>query len=183
MTKSSFKDLIEKYYYDPWDKYKYIFEEKIKANENTEKILEFMKNMGKIFITINSPKSEKEFAISCSYLLLFTRPLEIFFGSKLILYTYLFSHLFTFFCFLPLPQNAIRNNIDANPYAYCFSMTTAILFSFTGATKSFILVSKLSFLALLYYLYISFNENYETRPIFMAAIIMSLYMNYKLRVH
>jgi hypothetical protein len=175
--------MLENYFYDPWDKYKNIFEQKIISNTYLVKLEEFMKNMGKILITINSPKNEIELILSTSFLFLFSRPLEYFFGSKLILYTYLASHLFTFFCFLPLPQNAIRNNLDSNPYSYCFSLTTAILFTFTGATKCFSIASKLSLAALIYYFYATFNQNYETRPVFMAALTMSLYMNYKLRVH
>jgi hypothetical protein len=177
------KDSVEKYFYDPWDKFKFIFEDKDQSHSLSEKSLEFLKNMGKIAFTINYPKNQNELAASTGLLWLFSRPLELMLGSKVIAYTFLTSQMFTFLCFLPSPYNTIKNSFDNNLYSMSFSGATALLFCFTGATRSFRFLAPLSYIPLILFLGNPFPESYEVRPAMLTALMMCLYIRWKVRVY
>ena len=139
--------------------------------------------MGKIAVTINYPKNEIELGATCGMLWLFARPMELLLGSKLIALSYLAAHTFTFFCFLPIPYNMIKNSLDINPYVFDFSASVGLLFNFTVATKCFKFLNILAWVPFIGVLYMSVNETYEHRPIFLTALLMSLYIKWKIRVY
>jgi hypothetical protein len=175
--------MLDKYFYDPWDKYKFIFDDKNIPQNLNEKIEEFGRNMGKIAVTMNYPKNTRELGGTTAMLWLFSRPMELLLGSKVIAMTYLTSHLFTFFCFLPIPSNMIKNSIEMNPYAFAFSGSLALLFNFTGATRAYRFLGLLSWVPFICVLASSVNDMYEIRPIFLTALMMTLYIKWKIRVY
>jgi hypothetical protein len=139
--------------------------------------------MGKIAVTINYPKNVMELAATCGMLWLFARPMELLLGSKLIALSYLAAHTFTFFCFLPIQNNMIKNSLDINPYVFGFSAGVGLLFSFTGATKCFRFLNLLSWVPFFGVLVSAVHDTYENRPVLLTALLMSLYIKWKIRVY
>lgn len=174
---------MNKYFYDPWDKYKFIFDDKNIPQNLTDKFREFGKNMGKIAVTMNYPKNINELIGNTCLLWLFSRPIELLLGSKVVAMTYLTSHFFTFLCFLPIPTNMIKNSVEMNPYAFTFSASVALLFNFTGATRAYRFLGFLSWVPFILILLNYTNDMYETRPIFLSSLLMTLYIIWKIRVY
>jgi hypothetical protein len=183
LSQSKYKEMLNKYFYDPWDKYKFIFDDKNIPQNLSDKFLEFGKNMGKIAVTMNYPKNINELFANTCLLWLFSRPMELLLGSKVVAMTYLTSHLFTFLCFLPIPSNMIKNSVEMNPYAFTFSGSVALLFNFTGATRAYRFLGVLSWVPFILILVNLSHDMYETRPIFLTALLMTLYIKWKIRVY
>ena len=158
-----------------------MFEEKQTPTES-EKLKNWVQSLYRVGLTLAYPRNELELGTNLGLLLIFTRPMELLLGKRVILYNYLSSLFFTGLCLIPSSYNYIRNDLNMNPYAFCFTASSAILFNFTGATKSYKWISALSWVPLLYFIFSHQYYDYEYRPIFLTALLMTLYIKYKFRV-
>jgi hypothetical protein len=171
------------YLYDPWDRYKTLFDDP-NSKSGLAIFSDLAKTFGKLGITTLAPKNNKELLENVSMIYIFGRPLELLVGSKILLGTYATSLFFTWLCTIPSQRNRIRSeSIDSNSLAYCFSYSVAVFFNFTSATKCYKLLSILSWVPVIGFIFnFMGNADYEYRPIFLTSILMSLYLRWKFRI-
>lgn len=169
---TSLKKLANKLVYDPFDRYKALFK-----NENSNRYYSFLHKM---ITTLNFPKNEKELGLNVLALWFFSRNMELYIGSGIILGTFLTSLFFTEL-FMYKSKLKIFRNENMNPYIYCFTFSLPLLFNFSPIF-AFPMLRVLSwgfFLAFVLNDFVGLRE-YETWPIFLTAFAVSLVIKKRL---
>ncbi len=170
----------KKFVFDEWDRYKYIFEHGGERNP-WEGIKDISTHFGKLGVSLLYPKDRNEFLLNIGNIYIFGRPLEMLLGSKIMIYTYISSILFTWLCTIPSVANRIRTETSINPYSKILPLSISLFFNFINVTRCYWTLRILSYAPFIFFLLFNWDE-YEYRPIFLTAIFMKLFLNFRYNI-
>lgn len=161
----------ERYMYDSWELFEYMLNEDQRWI-NLEKIR-------KCISTLTYPKNEEELKYNMWTLFLFSRPLELMMGSKMIIYNFAFCQVLTGLCFLPLYANKLSTNQKINPHALTLTFSTLMVY-YQNPFASL----HMKGLAIFSWIYLMwfYNYEYENRAGFLSGILMYILMKYKFKI-
>lgn len=126
-------------------------------------------------LCLSSPINIYELSVSLASLLLFSRKIEVVFGSRYIFISYLITLFVTSISFLPC-NIAHKISLDhvSNPNAFNFVFSQIIFMKYRMEYLNSPLLN-IAFLSVLVYLILpeSYYDNHETRNILLSALITS----------
>lgn len=171
MQKNSFIYGEKSDIYDSWSYFKYKFrkieKEEIKWQEN-------LKEFYKMNLCLSTPVNKIELGLNLSALLLFSRKMEVIFGSRYVFITYLITLGITALSFLPcnMEHKVTQEGINPNSLNFAFSQIIFIKYRLEYLNSPLLNIAFLS--VLLYFFHNSFIFDYETRNILLSALVSSV---------
>jgi len=160
--------------YDSWAYFKYLFgnldKEKIRLEDRLKELKKIMTS------SITYPTNEIELYINLGALFLFTKKIEVIFGSRYILISYLITLAVTFLSFIPCNVSTKFKNNDKyfNPNTFNFVFSQIIFMKYRIEYLNSPLLN-LAFLSVLLYLILpeGYYNNYETKNVLLSALLTS----------
>jgi hypothetical protein len=148
---------------DIWNNFENILYEEDRTN--------YFQQMKKSLMTLTYTKNDNELLINLGGLLLFSRQIELFAGSKPILLNYLMSQVFTFVSMIPSNIERVNIKDDVNPHAQTIYISTLFMYY---SIKPFNIILRSSAIFLILYSLFWLRNDYDTRAGALSGILMNI---------
>jgi hypothetical protein len=181
----------ELFLYDSWENFKFLFDKKpqLAGKENKfmgstlnvtySQIEQTARRMKKVFFTLFYPKNEKELINNLGMYYLFSRPLEMLVGSRPIILTLVLCYASSYLI-LNSKLNRINTDERINAHSLIVSTSLSLTFFFSSLTNVFSVIRWLSFFNLINVFFM--NMEYESRTDYLSALLVCLYMKYRIKL-